>query len=67
MTDPFQNMASEDKVVLDLLSVSALLGSLVNFLPAVAALFTIVWTGIRIYETQTVRGLLKRRKGGEQD
>ena len=62
MTDPFRNMASEDKVFLDLLSVSALLGSLVDFLPAVAALFTIIWTGIRIYETQTVRGLLKRDK-----
>jgi hypothetical protein len=27
-------------------------------LPAIAAIFTIVWTTIRIYETKTVQGLL---------
>jgi len=30
-------------------------GTLADILPAVAALFTIVWTGFRIYETKTVR------------
>ena len=50
------------KHVLDGLSVITVLGALVNILPAVAALFTIVWTGIRIYETDTVQGWIKRAK-----
>lgn len=43
------------KYVIDALSVATVLGTIVNMLPAVAALFTIVWTGIRIYETETVQ------------
>jgi len=31
------------------------LGTLAGLLPAIAALFTIIWTGIRIYETDTVQ------------
>jgi hypothetical protein len=50
------------KHVLDGLSVITVLGALVNILPAVAALFTIVWTGIRIYETKTVQGWISRAK-----
>jgi hypothetical protein len=37
------------------------IGALAGWLPSVAALFTIVWTGIRIYETQTVQKILRRR------
>lgn len=51
-----------DKVALDVLSVFTVAGALVNMLPAVAAVFTIVWTGIRIYETETVQNLVKRKK-----
>jgi len=36
------------------------LGSLVNILPAVAAIFTIVWTFIRIYETKTIQKWLNK-------
>ena len=50
------------KHVLDGLSVITVLGALVDILPAIAALFTIVWTGIRIYETKTVQGLIERAK-----
>lgn len=50
------------KHVLDGLSVITVLGALVDILPAVAALFTIVWTGIRIYETKTIQGLINRAK-----
>jgi len=38
------------------------LGTLVDILPAIAALFTIVWTCIRIYETKTVQGWINRAK-----
>ncbi len=50
------------KQLLDALSITALLGSLVNLLPAIASLATIVWTAIRIYETETVQRLVKRKE-----
>lgn len=54
-------MATEQlKHVGDVLSVGTVLATIAGWLPAVAALVTIVWTGIRIYETRTVQNLLKR-------
>jgi hypothetical protein len=50
------------KHVLDGLSLITVLGALVDVLPAIAALFTIIWTGIRIYETGTVQGWIERAK-----
>lgn len=55
------HLSEGTKHVLDGLSVITVLGALVNVLPAVAALFTIVWTGIRIYETDTVQKLLGKK------
>lgn len=49
------------KQVLDVLSVATVIGAIVDILPSVAALFTIVWTGLRIWETDTVRGLTGRK------
>jgi hypothetical protein len=46
------------KHVADGLSVVTVLGTLAEVLPAVAALFTIIWTGFRIFETKTVQGWL---------
>ncbi|NDD54307.1 hypothetical protein EBZ39_10600 [bacterium] len=46
------------KTALDAASVVTAIGTFMNALPAVAALFTIVWTGIRIYETATVQKLI---------
>ncbi|WP_374414298.1 hypothetical protein [Novosphingobium colocasiae] len=46
----------------DVLSFTALLGSLVDVLPAVASLLTILWTAIRIYETDTVQRMVKRER-----
>lgn len=43
------------KLITDGLSVVTVIGTLAGLLPAVAALFTIIWTGIRIYETATVQ------------
>jgi len=37
-------------------------GTVFETLPAIAALFTIIWTGIRIYETETVQRLIGKRK-----
>jgi hypothetical protein len=49
------------KYALDAVSVATVVGALVDTLPAIAALFTIVWTGIRIWETDTVQRWLKRK------
>lgn len=50
------------KHVLDALSVITVVGALVDILPAIAALFTIVWTGLRIWESDTVREWTKRKE-----
>jgi hypothetical protein len=49
------------KLITDGLSLVTVLGTLAGLLPAIAALFTIIWTGIRIYETETVQGWVKRK------
>jgi chromate transport protein ChrA len=36
--------------------------TLVSWLPSIAALLTIVWTLIRIYETETVQAMLGKAK-----
>jgi hypothetical protein len=61
MKDPFINMDEATKHVIDGLSLVTVLGTLVDFLPAIAAIFTIVWTVIRIYETKTVQGWLGKK------
>ena len=49
------------KHVIDALSFATVLGTIFNMLPAVAALFTIIWTAIRIYETETVQRWLGKK------
>ena len=66
MKDPFAHMDEGVKHVVDGLSLVTVLGTLVDMLPSVAALFTIVWTSIRIYETDTVQKLLGK-KNAQQD
>ncbi len=65
MKHAFENLPESIKHLLDALSVTALLGSLISVLPAVASILTIVWTAIRIYETPTVQRFLERDKEGE--
>ena len=50
------------KHVTDAISVMTVIGTLAQVLPAIAALFTIVWTGFRIYETPTVTNWIKAYK-----
>jgi hypothetical protein len=47
------------KHALDAVSVVTVVGTLADILPAVAALFTIIWTSIRIVETRTFRTIFK--------
>jgi len=48
------------KYVVDALSFLTVIGTLVEMLPSIAALFTIIWTGIRIWETNTVQRWVKK-------
>ncbi|NDC61943.1 MAG: hypothetical protein EBZ60_08040 [Betaproteobacteria bacterium] len=48
------------KHVVDAVSVVTVVGTLVDKLPAVAAVFTILWTLIRIWETETVQKIVRR-------
>ena len=50
------------KHVIDGASILTVIGTLVEFLPAVSAVLSIVWVAIRIYETETVKKLMNRKK-----
>ena len=50
------------KTVVDAASLFTVVGTLNAWLPPLAALFTIVWTSIRIYETKTVQKFIQRLK-----
>jgi len=50
------------KHVTDGLSIVTVIGTLADVLPALAALFSIVWSIIRILETDTVQNWLKKAK-----
>jgi len=50
------------KYMIDGASILTVIGTLVEFLPAVSAVLSIVWVAIRIYETDTVQKLVNRKK-----
>ena len=55
-------MATEGtKTLIDGLSMVTVIGTIGEVLPPLAALFTVIWTVIRIYETKTVQRILKRK------
>ena len=62
MIKHFNDINEHTKHLIDGASIATVMGTLMNWLPAVAALFSIVWTTIRIYETKTVQGWLKSKK-----
>lgn len=54
-------MNDHEKHIIDALSISTMVTSLIGWLPAIAAAFSILWTIIRIYETDTVQRLLRKK------
>jgi len=56
------NMDDSTKHLLDFASIFTAVGTLLTWLPHLAALFTILWTGIRIYETKTIQKMVAERK-----
>jgi len=57
-----QHMNESSKHIVDGLSLATVLGALTAWLPPIAALFTIIWTAIRIWETKTVQRWFGRCK-----
>ena len=62
-------MGSEAKTVADAAAVITTVGTMMEFLPALASIFTIIWLGIRIWESPTVQGLVGkvRKKDASQE
>lgn len=54
--------AEHAKHILDAVSILTVVGALVDILPSIAALITIVWTSIRIWETKTVQAWVQRKR-----
>lgn len=55
-------MDNETKTVLDILSISTVIATVASWLPPIAALLTIIWTSMRIYEMWTGRYISDQRK-----
>lgn len=51
-------MDEATKNIIDFASIATMLGTIGAILPPLAALFTIIWTAIRIYETKTVQQII---------
>lgn len=60
-------MSAQTIKAVDGAAVGTMLATLVGWLPSIAAIFTIIWTAIRIYETDTVQRLLGRRGRRDAD
>ena len=62
-----KDLNSLDKTLIDVASVGTVAATLTNLLPATAAVLTIVWTAIRIYETDTVQKILFGETNGKNN
>ena len=62
-----QHTAETTKQAIDAISVFTVVGTLSDLLPPMAALVTIIWTGIRIYETETVQRFLGKDQDKDDD
>lgn len=56
------NMDEHAKFMIDIASITTVLGTLWGALPALAALFSLIWSIIRIYETKTFQGWISKFK-----
>jgi hypothetical protein len=53
-------MIEETKEVVDVVAASTAILTIGAWLPPIASLFTIVWLGLRIYESDTVQKLINK-------
>tara|TARA_R100000988_G_scaffold45919_1_gene22633 strand:- start:988 stop:1227 length:240 start_codon:yes stop_codon:yes gene_type:complete len=54
-------MDESTKHLLDATSIFTAVGTMLSWLPHMASLFTIIWMGIRIWETKTVQRLVSKK------
>ena len=59
-------MDDSTKHLLDFASIFTAVGTLLSWLPHLAAIFTIIWTSIRIYETKTIQQIVAKRKAKKE-
>ena len=55
-------MDETTKHLIDLSAIFTAVGTMMSMLPVLASLFTIVWMGIRIWETKTVQKLFGNKE-----
>ena len=55
-------MVEETKEMLDVAAASTAVLSMAAWLPPTASILTIIWLGIRIYESNTVQNIVKGTK-----
>lgn len=53
-------MYEETKVTVDYLSAGITFGAFIQLLPEIAALFTALWMMIRIWESDTIQGIIRK-------
>jgi hypothetical protein len=61
-----EDMSEPAKHLADALSIGVAIGALAKLLPSIAALLTILWLGIRIWESDTIRALTRRPLTGKR-
>lgn len=55
-------LSAPEKHILDVVSVGTMVAAFTQYLPSVAAALTIIWTGLRIWESPTVQGWFDKTK-----
>jgi hypothetical protein len=60
-------LVTEVRFWLDAASIGTAVATVIGWLPAAAAVLTIVWTAIRIWETDTVKDMRRKLAGRKSD
>lgn len=55
------HFSEHTKHIIDAISITTVLGTLTTWLPPIAALLSIIWTAMRIYEMVTGKQIADRR------
>jgi hypothetical protein len=56
----------ETKEVIDIAAASTGVLTMISWLPPTASLFTVIWLGIRIYESETIQKLVNRKVDNDE-
>lgn len=62
-------MSGDVKNIADAAAAATAVGTVMEVIPSIAGIFTIIWLGIRIWESPTVQGLVGkvRKKDASQE